>query len=55
MLLPPVESAQYLSIRYTERLAQAGVEASVGTVGDSYDNAAAEALNKLYKKELIWQ
>ena len=46
---------QYLSIRYTERLAQAGVEASVGTVGDSYDNAAAEALNELYKKELIWR
>ena len=55
MLQRPLELAQYLSIRYTERLAQAGVEASVGTVGDSYDNAAAEALNKLYKKELIWQ
>jgi putative transposase len=46
---------QYLSIRYTERLAEAGIEASVGSVGDSYDNAAAEALNKLYKKELIWR
>lgn len=47
--------AQYLAIRYTERLAQAGIEASVGSTGDSYDNAAAEALNKLYKKELIWR
>lgn len=46
---------QYLAIRYTERLADAGIEASVGSKGDSYDNAAAEALNKLYKKELIWR
>ena len=45
---------QYLSITYTERLQSAGIEASVGTVGDSNDNAAAEALNRLYKKELIW-
>ena len=44
---------QYLSIRYTERLAEAGIDASVGSVGDSYDNAAAEALNRLYKTELI--
>ena len=55
MLHRPVELAQYLAIRYTERLAEAGIEASVGSVGDSYDNAAAEALNKLYKKELIWR
>jgi putative transposase len=44
---------QYLSIRYTERLAEAGITASVGTTGDSYDNAAAEALNRLFKTELI--
>ena len=50
----PTTAAQYLSISYTERLASAGIEASVGTVGDSYDNAAAEAVNRLYKKELIW-
>jgi putative transposase len=47
--------SQYLAIRYTERLKDAGIEASVGSVGDSFDNAAAEALNKLYKKELIWR
>jgi putative transposase len=44
---------QYLSIRYSERLAEAGITASVGSVGDSYDNAAAEALNRLFKTELI--
>ena len=44
---------QYLSIRYTERLAEAGIEASVGSVGDSYDNALAETINGLYKAELI--
>jgi len=44
---------QYLSIRYTERLAEAGVEASVGSVGDSYDNALAESVNGLYKAEVI--
>jgi putative transposase len=41
---------QYLSIRYTERLAQAGIEPSVGTTGDSYDNALAESVIGLYKK-----
>lgn len=46
---------QYVSIRYTERLLEAGIEPSVGSTGDSYDNAAAEALNKLHKKELIWR
>ncbi len=46
---------QYVSIRYTERLLESGIEPSVGSTGDSYDNAAAEALNKLYKKELIWK
>jgi transposase InsO family protein len=44
---------QYLSIRYTERLAEAGIEASVGSIGDSYDNALAETINGLYKAELI--
>ena len=45
--------AQYLSIKYTERLAAAGVEPSVGSVGDSYDNALAETINGLYKTEVI--
>jgi putative transposase len=45
--------AQYLSIRYTERLVEAGVEPSVGSVGDSYDNALAETINGLYKTEVI--
>jgi putative transposase len=53
VLPPPVESAQYLSIRYTERLADAGAVCSVGSRGDSYDNALAEAVNGLYKAELI--
>jgi putative transposase len=44
---------QYLAIRYTERLAQAGAVASVGSRGDSYDNALAESFNGLYKTELI--
>lgn len=44
---------QYLSIRYSERLAEAGVEPSVGSKGDSYDNALAETTNGLYKTELI--
>ncbi|WP_240498786.1 IS3 family transposase, partial [Thauera propionica] len=45
--------AQYLSIRYSERLAEAGVKPSVGSRGDSYDNALAETINGLYKTELI--
>ncbi len=45
--------SQYLSIRYTERLAEAGIEPSVGSVGDSYDNALAETIIGLYKTELI--
>jgi putative transposase len=45
--------SQYISIRYTERLAQAGIEPSVGSRGDSYDNALAESVNGLYKAELI--
>ena len=44
---------QYLSIRYTERLADAGIEPSVGSVGDSYDNALAESVIGLYKTEVI--
>ncbi len=44
---------QYLSIRYTERLAQAGIEPSVGSIGDSYDNALAETIIGLYKTEVI--
>ena len=44
---------QYVSIRYTERLADAGLEPSVGSVGDSYDNALAETINGLYKAEVI--
>ena len=45
--------SQYVSIRYTERLAEAGIEPSVGSRGDSYDNALAETMNGLYKAELI--
>ena len=44
---------QYLSIRYTERLAEVGIEPSVGSVGDSYDNALAETVIGLYKTEVI--
>ena len=44
---------QYVSIRYTERLADAGIEPSVGSVGDSYDNALAETINGLYKTEVV--
>lgn len=45
--------SQYLSIRYANRLAEAGFNASVGSVGDSYDNALAETINGLYKTEVI--
>lgn len=44
---------QYVSMRYTERLAAAGIAPSVGSVGDSYDNALAETINGLYKTEVI--
>ena len=47
--------AQYVSIRYTDRLAEAGIEPSVGSVGDSYDNALAETINGLYKAEVIYK
>jgi hypothetical protein len=53
VLRPPLESAQYVSIKYTERLAEAGIEPSVGSIGDSYDNALAETINGLYKAEVI--
>lgn len=45
--------AQYTSITFTESLAEAGIDASIGTVGDSFDNALAETSNGLYKTELI--
>ena len=45
--------SQYLSIKYTERIAEAGIEPSVGSVGDSYDNALAETINGLYKAVVI--
>lgn len=45
--------SQYVSIRYSERLVEAGIEPSVGSKGDSYDNALAETINGLYKTELI--
>jgi putative transposase len=53
VLRRPVESAQYTSIRFAERLAEAGIQPSVGAVGSSYDNALAETINGLYKTELI--
>jgi putative transposase len=45
---------QYTSFRYTDRLSEAGIAASIGTVGDSYDNAMAEALNGTFKAELVY-
>src|SRR3954462_15856940 len=53
VLRRPLEPKQYVSIRYTERLAAAGIEPSVGSVGDSFDNALAETINGLYKAEVI--
>jgi putative transposase len=47
--------SQYVSIKYSERLAEAGLELSVGSVGDSYDNALAETINGLYKAQVIWR
>jgi putative transposase len=46
--------SQYTSIAFTQRLIEAGVDASVGTVGDAYDNALAESQIGIYKSELIW-
>lgn len=53
LLRRPLEPEQYVSICYTERLAEAGIEPSVGSVGDSYDNALAESINGLFKAEAI--
>ncbi|WP_407568324.1 IS3 family transposase [Arsenicicoccus dermatophilus] len=47
------KGAQYVAIRYTQRLAEAGAVASVGSTGDSYDNAMAEAFNSIFKAELV--
>ena len=47
--------SQYLAIRYTERLVEAGIEPSVGSVGDSFDNALAETVIGLFKTEVIWR
>jgi hypothetical protein len=49
----PVELAQYVSIVYNEGLAERGITASTGTIGDSYDNALADNVNGSYKNELI--
>lgn len=51
--IAPYHDRQIGSIKYTERLAEVGVEPSVGSVGDSYDNALAETINGLYKAEVI--
>lgn len=48
-----MNGVQYVSIRYSERLVEAGIEPTVGSKGDSYDNALAETTNGLYKAELI--
>ena len=53
VLLPPVESAQYTSVRFTETVALEGLTASIGSVGDAYDNAAAETVMGLFKNEAI--
>ena len=54
VLQRPVETRQYVSLAYTDALVTAGVTASVGTVGDSYDNALAETVNGLYKTECVY-
>src|SRR6476620_1185803 len=53
VLRRPLEPKQYVSIHYTDRLAEAGIEPSVGSVCDSFDNALAETINGLYKAEVI--
>jgi putative transposase len=53
VLQRPVELAQYTSIRFTETLALEGISASIGSVGDAYDNAVAESVIGLYKNEAI--
>jgi len=52
VLLPPVEPGQYTSVSYTDRIDELGVSASIGTVGDSYDNAMAESVMGIFKTEL---
>ena len=52
-MLPPVESGQYTALRYSERPADVGALASIGSVGDSYDNAMAESVVGLYKNECV--
>ena len=52
--ITPTGESQYLAIRYSERLAENDIVASVGSRGDSYDNAMAESFNSLYKWELIY-
>lgn len=53
LLQRPIEFTRYLSMRYTERLADAGIAPSVGSRGDAYDNAVAESVIGLYKTEVI--
>ncbi len=53
MLLRSIEPGQFTAIRYGERLAELGALPSIGSVGDSYDNALAETVNGLYKTEVI--
>jgi transposase InsO family protein len=53
VLRRPLEPGQYTSIRYSDRLAEEAIAASIGSVGDSYDNAMAEALNGTFKAELV--
>ena len=53
MLQRPIEPTQFTSIRYGERLAEIGATPSIGTVGDSFDNALAESVNGYYKAELV--
>ena len=50
---PSDHGSQYLALRYTDRLAEAGVQPSVGSVGDRHDNALAETINGLFKAEVI--
>ena len=53
VLRRPLEPKQYVAVRYSERLATEGAVASVGSTGDSYDNAMAKAFNSLFKAECI--
>ena len=53
VLRPPVERGQYTAVAFTEHLAAEGILASIGSVGDSFDNALAESVNSSYKTELI--